>query len=1020
MKIGRTVACILALVCSHSFAAQQPTLLDQSGNPLILNGQKINYSQEQTSSSHIATSVDNVPKLLHNDTLNQQAITNTSMYKSLEIFNLGIGIGYDGMITGDFNGDAKVELVLANPSNIIFAEYEQNSLSLTGKLPLSAGYAKLQYFKDKNSDSHYAFLIQSGELIRIDLLTRKVAGSLFLSQAMTFKILQVSESTSVLLARSYDGTLFFVNPSTMELLTKLTGFNSDVIQVGSFTKLGTPQVLFADGAIYNFKDNTLSLDKQLTKQPQSQVQAMDTNNDGLDELIWSEGWYRIQVYSPKTDELLFTYSTSHDITALTLFDVDQDGKKEVVYGDGQWGALHAFKPDNGQKLWSIDNPDHSVTQIAIADFDNDGKLDITWGAGYTSSGPDFLYIADIASKTIKWQSEDIVGPFNSNQLADVDLDGDLDALVLIPRSNSGYNGAVLQAFDIQSKKRIYSFNAAFNFGSRAVIALGDVDGDGIEDGIIGSSSMYTQSVGIFDLRYGIKKLEVELSDGDETSSLALVDLDNNGRMEIIAGSSTLHSGSNGSNLKVLDGKTGNLLKTSPILNSYGSGITHIAVIPTPDNSGIYALMAGDLFKYNYTTNSSKQLSTSGNFSSLATILVNGEPTLFASSRNKLLSLNSDGIATNTYLPCNQDDISAIAPAQIGSLVVNCGTQSVLFDLANSNIEQIHTPDNWNAAPAVYSQFNNKNYLIFGGNTVAVYQNGTKLKLPSPDSQTLKTHVLKPLTGQFSIPAEVDFFAVNNTMKLGSLTFTDRAKGQFSYTPLGNIGTETIKIYAVKEGVLSPVSESTIEITNTTPVAQNMTVSTHWNKPVQLTLAATDEDLEQLTFILNSQPNHGEVKLLDSAKGLVEYKPSGTSNSNASFSFSAKDTLITSELKNVLITLTNTTPQATDLSYNTSWETPVNGGLKGEDADGDTLRFELVAQPARGTVELNPETGLFVFKTPNDFDDSVTFSYVVKDKFASSTAKTVTITIKGASESGGSIGTLGLFVLVLLTITRRLS
>ena len=51
----------------------------------------------------------------------------------------------------------------------------------------------------------------------------------------------------------------------------------------------------------------------------------------------------------------------------------------MIYGDGQWGEVHAYDPVTLTQKWEIKNPDHGVTDIAVFDTDGDGALEIIWG-----------------------------------------------------------------------------------------------------------------------------------------------------------------------------------------------------------------------------------------------------------------------------------------------------------------------------------------------------------------------------------------------------------------------------------------------------------------------------------------------------------------------------------------------------------------------------------------------------------------------------------------------------------------
>ncbi|HAU03614.1 MAG TPA: hypothetical protein DCS78_02015, partial [Pseudoalteromonas shioyasakiensis] len=121
----------------------------------------------------------------------------------------------------------------------------------------------------------------------------------------------------------------------------------------------------------------------------------------------------------------------------------------------------------------------------------------------------------------------------------------------------------------------------------------------------------------------------------------------------------------------------------------------------------------------------------------------------------------------------------------------------------------------------------------------------------------------------------------------------------------------------------------------------------------------------------------------------------------SITFTAKDSLEETALANVVVELTNTTPTATDLSYETYYSTVVNGRFIGNDEDSDRLEFELVTSPSSGELSFDKDTGLFVYEPTGESSYSVNFSYRAKDRFASSDTKTVVINIVGKADNSGS-------------------
>lgn len=1021
MKIGMPLVLASTLACLGVTAIAAPHKnepVNDIGLPVQVQNEKVNYSQAEYSNAlsqvqqHVGESEP--------ANLNQITSNAPSMNKLLDVFPLGGGIGSRGILTGDYNGDGKVDVVLGNPTDVVFGVYENSGLTISDRVEVGKSIGNLEYFRDLATDGHFAFVYYNNAINKIDLISHKVIASLSIPAVSSYKVVPTSANSSMLLVRTTTNQLSIVDPTTLGVLAVQSGITADLVQIGAFTKKNTYQILFSDGRIFSLANNALTLEKTLSIQPFDLVQVLDRDDDGLDEIVWAKRWYQIVVYSPNTDELLFTHTADLNIDALTLADINKDGKKEIVYGDGQWGELHAINPTNGQELWQIANPEHGVTNIAFADFDKDGNLDVTWGAGYTSSGADYLYVHDVMSKVKKWQSEDIVGPFNSNALADIDKDGDLDALVLSSRSESGYKGAVLQAFDIQSKKRLYNVPAANNWGEKTWIVTGDVDGDKNLDVVIGATDIYDQFVRVINGKTGTEKFSVKLGNGDDTSSLELVDVNNDGAAEIVVGNGAVHSGSLGSGLLVLDGKTGAVLKKSELLGMSWSGVTDIVSLASAGNSIMYAVYENGLYQFNYATNAVKKLTTASDISNLTKVVVGGDEVLAASSGANLLLLDTTGATVASMTPCKNQTVINLAPAQVGSVAVNCGNRTLLFNVTSYEVTQsIDTLEN-NGSTPVFSQFAGHNYLLVGGYGVAVYQDKPAIQLPLPDVQKYATHVLKPVTGQFKIAAEVDFFSVKNALQYGRLTFTDRAKGTFSYQPNGKVGKEVVQVYAAKSGVVSEVADITIDNTNIAPVAEHVTASTHWRTPVQLTLSAKDDDQETLSFAIASQPAHGTVKLVDANKGAVEFTPSGNNIDKVSFNFTAKDSLTTTDVKTVTITLTNSKPVARDIDYSTSWQTPVNGLLKGEDVDGDALSYEISAQPTNGSVQLDSATGIFVYKATQDADQTVKFSYIAKDKFAASEPKTVTIGVQGSpkSDSGGSIGWVSVLMLSIVAASRR--
>lgn len=1018
---------VLATVVLPVLAEKNPqtTLINQFNAPVLLQNSRINYQQHELNQQLTAQQVT-----AHNtthSTIQQLHISpspdtsDVDLHQIFESFSLGQGIGINGLLHGDYNSDGVPELVLANPTSIVFADAAQNQFGLRQQLSFTSGMGMLVYFRDLSTDGHFAFFSSENRLLKLDLISRKVVASLDIDNLSSYQLLgTAAQHSKVLLATSYSGELLVINPLTLQIVRSQSGFDSAIAAIGAFTAADQVQVFFKNGQIYNFADNSLSLEKTIITEDAAFTYAVDVNGDGVAEILSAQSWYSIKLISPLTEEVLWSKQSDLDIDALILADVNQDGRLDGVYGDGQWGSLYAFDLQSGEDFWSISNPEHGVTNIIIADLDNDGSQDIGWGAGYSSSGADYFFIHDLTSKQLKWQSEDIGFPAAAVTLVDVDQDGDLDVVTASQDSNSGYDGGVIQVFDIQSNTRLWHGVAADNWGRTMNMVAADLDNDKKTELVIGSSQIYTGLVRVLNAKDGSERFTKLLGNGDNISGLLVTDLNDDGVSEIIVGNGAEHTGSEGVFFTVLDGLNGELLQQSPSLGFHWQGLTDLQVMAHQGGYSVYGLLGNNLYQYNYTNNTVQQLTNNTQYLQLAAVLVGGEAQLIAGDYNGNLSLlSASGDVTSSSQVC-QDQISGLSSSTNDTVVYSCGGSLREFNLATNSNNFIY-PTGFNSSGDPQSvRHNGKQLYIAGGSKVAVYQTDAPDPLPAPDAVNLSSHVLRTVTGYLQMPLEVDYFVLAKSTQLGQLSFTDRKTGQFSYQPYGSAGTETLKYYAVKGNTSSAEAELTIELTNTAPVAENLNIATHWNTALQLTLSAQDADDEALRFELLSQPEHGQLQLLDAELGTVSYQPSGDSLNTVSFSYTAKDSLASSEQKNVIVNLTNTAPVGQAGSYSTSYLTPVNGALQGNDADGDVISYEISSQPATGTLTLNSSTGLFVYTPSGNNDQSVSFSFVVKDKFASSSTQSVTINIKGEAQasSGGSFGIFSFLGLLLLALGRR--
>jgi hypothetical protein len=261
------------------------------------------------------------------------------------------------------------------------------------------------------------------------------------------------------------------------------------------------------------------------------------------QLIGANMWNHVDAYDVAAQSVRWTINTARDIGAIEIADVDNDGTPEVIIGDGQWGTVHVHDLITQAQKWAANNPEHGVTNIAVADVDNDGVLDLIWGAGYSSTGSDFLYVANTTgSHAIKWHNVDLVGPFLGPVIGDLDGDGFPELVLCSFESESSYESGRILVFDAATLDfRGISPGVVGNFSWTGVqdLKLRDVDGDGRMEIVIAADRLYDGVIEIYGFNssntFTLKWTNATGPSARMFTKVEVADLDGNGTSEIIGG-----------------------------------------------------------------------------------------------------------------------------------------------------------------------------------------------------------------------------------------------------------------------------------------------------------------------------------------------------------------------------------------------------------------------------------------------------------------------------------------------------
>lgn len=204
------------------------------------------------------------------------------------------------------------------------------------------------------------------------------------------------------------------------------------------------------------------------------------------------------------------------------------------------------------------------------------------------------------------------------------------------------------------------------------------------------------------------------------------------------------------------------------------------------------------------------------------------------------------------------------------------------------------------------------------------------------------------------------------------------------------------IFKVNDGRLdSKVARVFIHVLagNHAPVAQSQSVSMDEGTAKAVTLSATDSDGDTLTYLLVSQPVHGG---LSGTPPNVTYTPSSGYRGPDSFTFKANDGKVDSNIATVSITVlaVNHAPVAQNQSVSTEEGSPKAITLMATDSDGDPLTYQVVSQPANGTLSGTPPG--VTYKPNARYQGSDSFIFSAYDGKAYSNAATVSITVTPAA------------------------
>jgi hypothetical protein len=190
--------------------------------------------------------------------------------------------------------------------------------------------------------------------------------------------------------------------------------------------------------------------------------------------------------------------------------------------------------------------------------------------------------------------------------------------------------------------------------------------------------------------------------------------------------------------------------------------------------------------------------------------------------------------------------------------------------------------------------------------------------------------------------------------------------------------------------------------NHAPQITGAALSTNEDQAGTVTLTATDADSDTLSASIATQPAKGAATVSGSNPFTVTFTPAADRNGADTFSVNVFDGHGGTATATVTVTIAPQPdpPVLAAQTFNGNEDSVLTGQVAGSDADGDTLAYSALSQPAHGTLALSAGGAITYTPAPNYFG-SDSFSAQVSD---GGTTRSATITLALAAVNDAPVAT----------------
>ena len=220
-----------------------------------------------------------------------------------------------------------------------------------------------------------------------------------------------------------------------------------------------------------------------------------------------------------------------------------------------------------------------------------------------------------------------------------------------------------------------------------------------------------------------------------------------------------------------------------------------------------------------------------------------------------------------------------------------------------------------------------------------------------------------------------------------MTAINSTSARVTYTPINStfIGKDAFnyKVSDGKGGNATAIVSIDIRPSNIPPIANDLTISTTKNKPVNFTLTGSDANRDPLTFVGLTAPHNGFITL-NSTTGFVEYIPFRNYHGSDNFTFAVNDGKAISQSANVMINVnddnSNDPPSAVSEHVSTNENKPININVLANDIDPnhDPLSIKNIIDAFHGSATINQNNDTVNYKPNHNFVGRDAFAYNITD------------------------------------------